>query len=247
MFSEAFLDRLASAKRVAVLTGAGASAESGIPTFRDPDGLWKQFKPGDLASMEGFRKNPLRVQAWYAARRANVLAAEPHAGHFALAELEKIVPEFTLITQNVDGLHERAGSKNIIRIHGSLLDFVCATCGENCASLGVSPEQEKPASCSCGGLVRPTVVWFGEMLDASLLEQASRAASECDVFLSIGTAAEVYPAAALPLIAADNAAFVLEINPRKTAISSGVSEVIRGTAGNVLPEILYSLDAVRVP
>lgn len=241
MLSQVFIDRLTSATRVVALTGAGASAESGIATFRDPGGIWEQADPAQLASMSGFLQDPVRVQSWYSARRKNALAAEPHAGLFALAEIEKITPAFTLVTQNVDGLHGRAGSSDVIGIHGNILGSVCASCQQKCAPLDVSPDAVEPALCTCGGLVRPTVVWFGEMLDPSLLERASKAAAECDVFLSVGTGAEVQPAAALPLIAADHGAYVLEINPRPTAISSMVSEVVRGRAGDVLPAILESI------
>jgi len=245
MLSQEFIDRLTSAVRVVALTGAGASAESGIATFRDPGGIWEDVDPAELASMSGFLRDPVRVQAWYSARRRKALAAEPHAGLFALAEIEKIVPEFTLVTQNVDGLHRRAGSSKVLGIHGDILDSLCSTCGEECAPLDVSPNAGEPALCPCGGLVRPAVVWFGEMLDRTLLDRASKATTECDVFLSIGTGAEVQPAAALPLIAADHGAYVLEVNPRPTVISSMVSETVRGRAGEVLPAILQSLTVLN--
>jgi len=243
MFSDTLIEKLNSASNVVALTGAGASAESGIPTFRDPDGIWKQFQPGELASMEGFRRDPIRVQAWYTARRETVLEAEPNAGHFALARLEQRVPNFTLISQNVDGLHARAGSVCLLELHGSLLDSICSECGKDSEPFDVAVDAEQPAKCECGGLLRPTVVWFGEMLNPSILERAWSAAAEADVFLSIGTGAEVHPAASLPLVAADNGAYVAEINPRRTAITGIVNEEVSAPAGIALPAIVNALTA----
>ena len=245
MFSHALIERLVNATRVVVLTGAGASAESGVPTFRDPDGIWKQFEPGELASMEGFQRDPIRVQSWYTARRKAVEGAAPNAGHEALVDLEQRVPEFTLITQNVDGIHSRAGSKNLIEVHGSLLNSVCSRCGQACDSFDVDVDAEEAATCACGGLARPTVVWFGEMLDPDLLNQAWSASASCDVFLSVGTGAEVYPAAALPLVAMENGAYVAEINPRQTGISGRIHETITETAGAALPALVQTMETVH--
>jgi NAD-dependent deacetylase len=195
--------------------------------------------------MSGFLSNPVRVQSWYSARSHNVLVAEPHAGHYALAELERIVPRFTLVTQNVDGMHTRAGNRNVVEIHGSLLSHRCVSCGRSCPPLNVEPTAQEPARCECGGLVRPSVIWFGEMLDADLMERATNAATDCDVFISVGTGAEVYPAASLPLVAADNGAYVVEVNPVKTVISDRVDESIRGRAGTVLPALVGRLAEVN--
>lgn len=245
MFSQQLIDRLQSTDSVVVLTGAGASAESGIPTFRDPGGLWDRFDPTELASIGGFRSNPIRVQSWYSARRANVLRAKPHGGHIALAELEKGFGDFTLVTQNVDGLHSRAGSKNVIEVHGSLMTAVCISCGAACDPLDVSPEADRPQQCRCGGYVRPAVIWFGELLDPVTVERAWSAAAHCDVFLSVGTGADVYPAASLPLVAAQNGAYVVEINPHPTAISSRVDEKVSQPAGTALPELVKQLAQVN--
>jgi NAD-dependent deacetylase len=166
------------------------------------------------------------------------MAAEPNDGHRALVDLERLLPRFMIVTQNVDGLHVRAGSQNVLEIHGSIIEARCMACGADCPPLTVSPDATVPARCSCGGLVRPSVVWFGEMLDEDLLEKARLATLECDVFLSVGTGADVYPAASLPLLALDQGAYVLEVNPAETAVSQIVHEVIRGTAANVLPEIV---------
>jgi NAD-dependent deacetylase len=237
-FSPTFIERLSRATRVAALTGAGASADSGIPTFRDPEGLWTRYDATQLATADGFRGDPVLVQSWYSARRANVLAAQPHEGHLALAELEQLFESFLLITQNVDGLHTRAGSRNVVELHGSLLKAVCMECGEACEPLELGPSATSPTRCSCGGLVRPEVVWFGEMLEPVFLQAAERAATSCDIFLSIGTGADVFPAAALPILALKSGAYVVEINPRPTVLSSDVSEVVRGRAVEVLPALL---------
>lgn len=245
MFSDTFIERLSEASHITALSGAGASAESGVPTFRDPDGLWQKVDAGKMATLEGFRGDPITVQSWYAARRRTALSVEPHAGHYALAELERIASRFSLITQNVDGLHARAGNRNLIEIHGSLLEYECVSCGQECPPLETTLDDDEPAFCACGGLVRPSVVWFGEMLDPARLERAWSAASDCDVFLSIGTGAEVYPAAELPLLAKRNGAFVVEINPGPTAISPVVDESIKGPAGKVLPALVEKLAQVN--
>lgn len=244
MFRKTFIERLVAAGHVVVLSGAGASAESGIPTFRDPEGLWAEFDPTELASMSGFLSDPVRVQSWYSARSRNVLRVEPHAGHHALVDLERLVPKFTLITQNVDGLHARAGNRNVLEIHGSLLKNRCVSCGDESPPLDVSPDAPEPARCECGGLIRPSVVWYGELLDPEVMREATAAAEDCDVFLSVGTGAEVHPAASLPLVAADAGAYVVEVNPRKTMISDRVDEAIRGPAGAVLPALLERLSEV---
>lgn len=237
-FASNLIERLASAGNVAVLTGAGASAESGIPTFRDPGGLWSRFNPAELASFEAFRRDPIRVQSWYSARIRAVLESEPNPCHVALAELEALVPSVSVITQNVDGLHKRAGSSNVIELHGNLLDVFCATCGRAAETLDVAPDALEPARCECGGLIRPRVVWFGETLPADAYESAVSATARADVFISIGTSGEVYPAAGLPRLAAEAGAYVLEINVQRTPISGLADEVVLGAAGIVVPQLL---------
>ncbi len=247
-FSATLLERLAVAKRVAVLTGAGISAESGVPTFRDPDGLWQQFRPDELANVRAFLNNPVLVQSWYAHRRNVVEEAEPNAGHFALAEMERMMlgrdGEFLLATQNVDGLHARAGSGKLIELHGSLARSYCIDCERPATKAELAAiESGETASCpACDGLLRPAVVWFGEMLPEGAMESAAEAASRCDVFLAIGTSAVVYPAASLPLIARENGAYVAEINPQRSDIASRLNEHIAGKAGEVLPRLI---EAVR--
>jgi len=239
---DASLDRaramLAEAGRIAVLTGAGISAESGIPTFRDAmTGLWAQFRPEDLATVEAFTANPKRVWEWYAWRRELVAKAAPNAGHRALAELERRSPHFALITQNVDGLHARAGSRNLIELHGNLMVDRCLAEGRV-----LGPADEHPGSpprCAhCGAPVRPGVVWFGELLPAQALEDAYAAAQGCDVFLSVGTSTVVEPAASLPFAALEAGAAVIEVNPAPTPLSAQATVVLAGSAGEVLPRLV---------
>jgi NAD-dependent deacetylase len=180
------------AQRIAVLTGAGVSAESGVATFRDPDGLWAQFSPLELASMEGFLANPDRVRDWYAYRKSIATRVQPNAGHYALAQLENLKGGgLTLITQNVDRLHQRAGSRNVLEVHGNLLENRCNTCGE----IRLDDAQE---CAHCSGIMRPNVVWFGEDLPVDVFAAAEQASQECDLMMVVGTSAEVWPAAGLP-------------------------------------------------
>ncbi len=239
-FSDTLVRRLREAQRVAVLTGAGISAESGVPTFRDPGGLWQQFKPEELANIEAFLANPTLVQGWYAHRRTVVEDVWPNAGHEALAALERWVTgrggEFLLATQNVDGLHERAGSQRLVELHGSLRRSYCLDCQAEADATGTDIG---PLTCeACGGLVRPDVVWFGEMLPEEAIARATQAAALADVYLSVGTSAVVYPAAGLPQIARQSGAYVAEINPEPSDIAWRLDEQVRGRAGDVLPELV---------
>lgn len=246
-FSQKLVERLAEAERVAVLTGAGISAESGVPTFRDPGGLWQQFKPEELANVRAFLANPVLVQGWYEHRRRVISETLPNPGHFALAELEQIVPDFTLITQNVDDLHRRAGSQNIVELHGNVTRSYCIDCerpasGQEMASI----EAGTPARCSrCGGYIRPDVVWFGEMLPEGAMDSAFTAAREADVLLSVGTSAVVYPAAGIPLVALDYGAYVAEINIQSSAIAGQMDEVVLGKAGEILPALIRAVRALH--
>ncbi|MER3329930.1 MAG: NAD-dependent deacylase, partial [Candidatus Kapaibacterium sp.] len=231
------VDKLIEAKNISVLTGAGVSAESGIATFRDPEGLWAKFNPQELASIDGFMSNPERVWSWYQYRVKIVNEAKPNRGHFALAEFEKLNNNFNLITQNVDGLHQRAGSRNVIELHGSIIRNKCFSCNEIHYDLVIDKNQLN--NCKyCNGLIRPDVVWFGEMLPEKEIESAQVCASSSDVFFSIGTSAEVYPAADLPIIAIRNGAFIIEINPNKTQLSDYVDLKISLPSGDVLPLII---------
>jgi NAD-dependent deacetylase len=230
---------LAHARRVAVLTGAGISAESGIPTFRDAtSGLWAKFDPMQLASEEGFRADPPLVWRWYAWRRGLVADAQPNAGHLALAAVQSRFDSLELITQNVDGLHARAGSTPI-ELHGNLMRTVClARCGFAEDDPRRLPTGEPPRCPACGDWLRPGVVWFGEMLDAATLQQAQAAAARCDVMLVIGTSGLVYPAAGLPSEALRHGAKVIVVNPQASELDELATVVIRGTAAVELPELL---------
>ena len=244
-FSDTLVQRLLEAERVAVLTGAGISAESGVPTFRDPGGLWQQFRPEELANVEAFLDNPVLVQGWYAHRRAVVEDVAPNDGHRALAALERWVVgrggEFLLATQNVDGLHRRAGSERVVELHGSIMRSHCIDCGAPAEASGL---EGAALTCErCGGLVRPDVVWFGEALPEDAIGRATEAAALADVYLSVGTSSVVYPAAGLPQIARQSGAYVAEVNPEPSDIAWRLDEQVAGMAGSVLPELVASLGA----
>lgn len=228
---------LAEARAVAVLTGAGISAESGVPTFRGAGGLWRQFRPEELATPEAFARDPRLVWEWYDWRRQKIAAAEPNAGHRALVRLERQAPRFALVTQNVDGLHERAGSRRVIRLHGDIWSVRCLGCGQSRREERV-PLPELPPHCACGGLLRPDVVWFGEALPAGAWAEAEQAVRASEVLLVVGTSAVVYPAASLIPLARTAGARVIEVNPEVTAFSSLVDSSLRGTAGEILPQLV---------
>jgi NAD-dependent protein deacetylase/lipoamidase len=230
-------DWIKNARSIAVLTGAGISAESGIPTFRDAGGLWKNFRAEDLATPQAFARDPKFVWEWYDWRRSLIAKAEPNAGHRALAELEKRAAHFTLITQNVDGLHDRAGSRHILKVHGDIWTLRCTLCGlerhEPRPSL-----PDLPPHCNCGGLERPGVVWFGESLPPDIWSQAEQAAAAADLFLVIGTSASVYPAAGLVHLAKAAGAKVVEVNPAETSVSGMVDFSWRVPAAEALPQLI---------
>lgn len=221
------------ARRIAVLTGAGISAESGIPTFRDAlTGLWSRFRPEELATPEAFVANPKLVWDWYAWRRAKVAEVAPNAGHVALARLQQRKP-LTLVTQNVDGLHQQAGSRDVIELHGNIRRVKCFDQGHPAERWDEGGEV--PRCARCGSLLRPDVVWFGEMLPEHALASATAAAAGCDVFLSVGTSSVVEPAASLALHAKRNGACVIEVNPEDTPLTRFADHSLRGKAGAVLP------------
>lgn len=225
------------AERVAVLTGAGVSAESGVPTFRGPGGLWENHRPEDLATPEAFGRDPALVWRWYHWRRGLIAACAPNPAHAVLAEFETRRPGLTLITQNVDGLHRLAGSRNLLEIHGSLWRVRCLGCG----AAGEQRRLDLPAPprCpDCGGLLRPGVVWFGESLAPDLLERAWRAAQACQAMLVVGTSAVVQPAASLAQVAKAAGAFVIEVNTDPTPNTGRVDATLLGQAGQVLPALL---------
>jgi NAD-dependent deacetylase len=236
--------RIARARHTLVLTGAGISAESGVPTFRDAQtGLWSRYRPEDLATPEAFRRDPALIWRWYEWRRGLVAAAAPNAGHRALADLARRV-SLTLVTQNVDGMHQRAGSPGTICLHGDLFRNICSI-----TRLAIEPEwiaahgdeEPPPSPHHPDGYARPGVVWFGENLPQDALDAALAAARRCDVVLSIGTSGMVHPAAGLPGEAQRNGAWFAEINPQRTALSDGADLVVADTAARVLPAIVAAL------
>ena len=232
---------LRAAATVAVLTGSGISAESGVPTFRDAQtGLWARYDPMQLATAEAFGRDPGLVWEWYAWRRELVEKAMPNPGHEALADLERSVTSFSLVTQNVDGLHRRAGSRNVVELHCNIWRSKCSREG-----VVVEPREddtEVPPSCPrCGAPLRPDVVWFGEALPADALGGAFEAAHSCDLFLSVGTSGLVQPAASLPFEALQAGAVVVEVNPEETPLTRHVQYTLRGSAGTVLPALVGSI------
>lgn len=239
------IDRVASwirhADRVVVLTGAGISAESGVPVFRGAGGLWRQFRPEQLATPEAFATEPGLVWEWYLWRRARIAEAQPNRGHATIAQWQRERDNVTLLTQNVDGLHARAGSSALIELHGNLWRVRCA---QGC---GVALEDSASAApravlhCRCGAWLRPDVVWFGEPLDPVAMDRATEAVAGADVVLVVGTSAVVYPVAALPHMARQHRARVVEINVEDTPISAAVDAALRGPAGEVLPAIAEAL------
>ncbi len=243
MSLETARELLEHARKVAVLTGAGISAESGVPTFRGSGGLWKQFRPEDLATPGAFARDPNLVWEWYDWRRSILAKVQPNAGHRALAELEERISEFTLITQNVDGLHQLAGSKSVVEVHGSIWNLRCTACKHEW--LDRSVPLTLPPRCECGSLARPGVVWFGENLPSSVWARAERAATSCDVLVVIGTSAVVYPAAGLVHLAQSAGAKVIEVNVERTPLSGLVDCALTGRAGQILPELLEGLTLPR--
>ncbi len=234
----ALVDILRSAESVTVLTGAGISAESGIPTFREAQtGLWSRYDPAELATPEAFRRQPRLVWEWYAWRRQLCAEKRPNAAHFALARLERHVSRYVLITQNVDGLHQQAGSQAPIELHGALRRYKCFDHHHPVTDWPDS--SELPPRCPrCGSLVRPDVVWFGEALPPASFAAAVAAAERCRVFLSVGTSGLVYPAAGLPQLAHAAGAVVVEVNPDQTPLTPLADFVLVGPAGDVLPGLV---------
>ena len=224
-------------QRVAVLTGAGISAESGVPTFRGEGGLWRQYRPEELATPEAFERDPRLVWEWYDWRRGLIGACQPNRAHHTLAEMEAQLPDFTLITQNVDGLHHMAGSRRVLELHGNIWRLRCLREGTSYEDRR-TPLPELPPRCShCGALLRPDVVWFGEPLPSEILEAAFAAAAACQVMLVVGTSAVVQPAASLPLIARQNGAAIVEVNPQATPLSPFADLVLRQPAAQALPHL----------
>ena len=232
---ESVADKLEQAKKIVFVTGAGISQESGIPTFRGTDGLWRKYDPMQLATIDAFYQNPKLVWEWYEDRRKNILAAKPNAGHVAIADLSKH-KEVWVLTQNIDGLHQRAGSKNVLELHGSIITIKCTVCKfKNKITDSFS---EVPPRCKCGNILRPDVVWFGEPLPQDVWAEAMMQASSCDVMVVAGTSLAVSPANLLPVYAKQNDALMIEINPEETLMSHSMDLSIRLTSAKALPELV---------
>lgn len=250
----ALLTTLRAAGRVVVFTGAGVSAESGIPTFRDKQaGLWERFDAAQLATPDAFERDPALVWGWYEWRRTTVLNAHPNPAHLAIAAMADLVPELTLITQNVDNLHERAGSRDVLHLHGELGRPYCETCHEFFTFPNSAPQPRSGGACidpprckSCGGRVRPGVVWFGESLPQRQWLSACDAARRCDVFFCVGTSSLVQPAASLTRLGIAAGAKTVQVNPNSTEIDDAVTFTLRAPAGVVLPQLLSALGSVPV-
>ncbi|MBI4809938.1 MAG: NAD-dependent deacylase [Ignavibacteriales bacterium] len=237
MFLQKLISRLRTAQHVAVLTGAGISAESGVPTFRGTDGLWKKFRPEELTNFDAFIKNPDLVWEWYKYRKQIISNIKPNPGHYALAEMEKHHEHFAIITQNVDNLHRRAGSKNVYELHGNIERNYCIDCRKEFSDVEILSSEKAPR-CKCSGLIRPGVVWFGEMLPEDQWNASVAAAEQAEVFFSLGTSAVVYPAASLPMVAKHAGAYIVEINLERTDLSSTADEVLLGKSGEILPRLV---------
>jgi NAD-dependent deacetylase len=228
-------DSIKAAKKIVFVTGAGISQESGIPTFRGKDGLWRKHDPMQLATIDAFFANPKLVWEWYEERRKNILNAQPNLGHTAIAQLEKY-KEVVVLTQNIDGLHQRAGSTNVLELHGSIIRIKCTVCNfkdEITTSFG-----DLPPSCRCGSMLRPDVVWFGEPLPQDVWQRAIIHASSCDIMIIAGTSLVVSPANSLPVFAKQNNSLLIEVNPEETLMSSEMDLSIKATSAKALPELI---------
>lgn len=231
---------LRNAHLVVCLSGAGMSKESGIPTFRDAQtGLWANYNPEELATPQAFKRNPGLVWRWYDWRRQQVGTVDPNPGHYALVELEKHVPELRVVTQNVDGLHERAGSDSVLELHGNISRIKCFD--QHHYAQDVPHDLPEPPQCHCGSLLRPDVVWFGEVLEKDILNEAFRLSDECDVMIVIGTSGIVQPAASLPVMAKRKGARLIEVNPDATPLTDIADVYIPGASGQVLPQIVEAV------
>lgn len=240
--------RLATAERAVALTGAGVSAESGLATFRGAAGLWERFRPEELASPDAFRRHPERVWSWYAERYRQAAAAAPNPAHRSLGRFSDLFPFFTLVTQNVDRLHQRAGSEGVIELHGNLMRARCGGCGEEVEMAeAVARSDREPPRCACGGRLRPAVVWFGEPLPARELSRAASEAARCDLLVAAGTSGTVFPAAGLIEVAHRAGALVIEVNPEPTGFSGLADLRLAAPAGRALPALAEAIERCRRP
>jgi len=235
---ETISDKLKKAKNIVLVTGAGISQESGIPTFRGKDGLWRKYDPMQLATIDAFYEDPKLVWEWYEERRKNILAANPNPGHTAIAELEKY-KQVSVLTQNIDGLHQRAGSTHVYELHGSIITIKCTVC--DFKDKIVSSFSQLPPLCKCGNILRPDVVWFGESLPQGVWKSAIDQASSCDVMVVVGTSLVVSPANLLPVYAKQNGATMIEVNIEQTPMSSSMDISLRTSAASALPVLLDTI------
>jgi len=240
------LHPLADASEIVVFSGAGLSADSGIPTFRDgATGLWANVDPMEVASIDGFENDPDKVWGWHRAMRALFAGTQPNAGHIGIAAFERLLPEarVTVITQNIDGLHQAAGSTRVLEVHGSALRL---RCHRHCGFIGAWDGKSEPAQCPrCGAAVRPDVVWFGEALDEAVFAAAGEAASTADILFTVGTSAVIQPAAGLPMLARQNGALIVEVNPHPTPFSGFADHSLRAGASAFFPELARALSSRR--
>ncbi len=237
---EALGRRIAAAERLVVFTGAGVSQESGLGTFRGADGYWERFRPEELATPEAFARDPMLVWRWYGERFGAILAALPNPAHWAIASLEAHFPSLVVVTQNIDRLHQRAGSTRVLELHGTAWISRCSRCGQERPTVPWTPTEPLP-TCSCGGLLRPAVVWFGESLPEEVFAQATAVAESADLFCVVGTSATVWPAAGLIEIAADAGALLFELNRETTPITPLVDHHLLGPAGETMPHLAAEL------
>ncbi|MDE1769213.1 MAG: NAD-dependent deacylase [Thaumarchaeota archaeon] len=232
---EDIADQLKKAKDIVFVTGAGISQESGIPTFRGKDGLWRKYDPMTLATIDAFYQNPKLVWEWYEERRQNILSAKPNPGHLAIADLEKY-RKVSVLTQNIDGLHQRAGSTNVYELHGSIITIKCTVC--DLKDTITTNFSQLPPMCKCGNMLRPDVVWFGEALPQDIWKSAIEQSSSCDAMIVVGTSLAVSPANLLPVYAKENGATLIEVNPDKTPMSDIMDLSLRSSAAKALPELV---------
>ncbi|HKB85788.1 MAG TPA: NAD-dependent deacylase [Ignavibacteriaceae bacterium] len=237
---QSFINRLLEAKSVVFFTGAGISAESGIPTFRGKDGIWNKLKPEELANFDAFIRNPEMVWEWYTHRKKIIHESKPNPGHTAIAEMQNIFDRVTVVTQNIDNLHRRAGSREIYELHGNIERNYCIQC-RTFYNEELPMEGKIPKCSKCGGLVRPDIVWFGEYLPQDQFSASEKASGESDVFFVVGTSAVVFPAASLIYTARDKGAYIVEVNVEETEISYLADKSFYGEAGKILPLIAESL------
>jgi len=232
---ESIIEQIKDIQKIVFVTGAGISQESGIPTFRGKDGLWRNYNAMELATIDAFYKNPKLVWEWYNERRRNIFAAQPNLGHKAITELEKYA-EVVILTQNIDGLHQKAGSTKVLELHGSIVKIKCSVC--DFKDEMITEFSEIPPLCKCGNILRPDVVWFGESLPQDVWQKAIIFSSQCDLMIIAGTSLVVSPANTLPIYAKQNNAKLIEINPEKTEMSSEMDLIIRNTSARALPEFV---------